>query len=678
MQLGGPERLLAGGPSRGARGGRRAQRQVLAAKKDSSPWSTGGPKRGTGGGGAGGGGGAAKGGSGSSGAAGSGKGSKGNSTGGSSSPWKDAPSPRQGLPSKPAKAGSGGAGSRLGSRLAPPPEVTITDPVEVTLLDELTPSERAAEPKWDTFCSHMNGEWVGQYAAYTPWEGKPEPAWLDERGKYINVVYTRALEHRFKYTPQQPPQQQQQQPGEAEVDAESEASAAAPMDVLLRKLGRCTKMAALADLRLPPESAGLGAAGLSSGSGSDGEAAAAVAAESDLDVEALAFNSDGIVVFDGGNYSAGPEFIGQQQVKYVNDEALEALDDERDEEAEAAAEAQEAQSERARSSADASTSAPARGGGAGGAAAGGKGAKAAKAKAAAAKAEVEDEDDGMDEYLDELFGEGEGEDGEDGEDEDGSSMLPTTTSVFEQCLVDWGSRTRMRIKMTLRIGQMDNGEVDVEVLRILLFNEEWLGPATAERLSAPLADVKLLQRPCTDLPRMRPEQMQGAWNVFTVSATGIDEADPFTGEERVVWLYSSTEEQQLWDASAQPPGGDEGGCYWLPGGVVISLRMVDNYVPADAADAQGDSSEDEGAASTAGREAEKRAGQEHAASNGNGNGSGHGAGPREYPRGLCLGMAWAWKEGNVSLVEREYDGYGYLREVRLGQAVKGGWSGGRM
>lgn len=81
--------------------------------------------------------------------------------------------------------------------------------------------------------------------------GKPEPAWLDERGKYINVVYTRALEHRFKYTPQQPQQQLQQeegqrqqgeaaagQQGDAEVDVESEAAAVAPMDVLLRKLGR--------------------------------------------------------------------------------------------------------------------------------------------------------------------------------------------------------------------------------------------------------------------------------------------------------------------------------------------------------------------------------------------------------------------------------------------------------
>ena len=49
-----------------------------------------------------------------------------------------------------------------------------------------------------------------------------------------------------------------------------------------------------------------------------------------------------------------------------------------------------------------------------------------------------------------------------------------------------------------------------------------------------------------------------------------------------------------------------------------------------------------------------------------------------YGASLCLGMSWSWREGSVSQIEREYDGYGYLREVRLGQAVKGGWSGGRI
>lgn len=26
--------------------------------------------------------------------------------------------------------------------------------------------------RWDTFCNHLSGEWIGQYGAYTPWEGR--------------------------------------------------------------------------------------------------------------------------------------------------------------------------------------------------------------------------------------------------------------------------------------------------------------------------------------------------------------------------------------------------------------------------------------------------------------------------------------------------------------------------
>lgn len=31
----------------------------------------------------------------------------------------------------------------------------------------------------------------------------------------------------------------------------------------------------------------------------------------DVDVEALTYNTEGVVVFDGGHYSAGPDFIGE-------------------------------------------------------------------------------------------------------------------------------------------------------------------------------------------------------------------------------------------------------------------------------------------------------------------------------------------------------------------------------
>ncbi|KAG2501708.1 hypothetical protein HYH03_000209 [Edaphochlamys debaryana] len=632
----------------GARHGRRCAVPVLAAKKDSSPWSTGGPKRGSGGGGSSGGKGGSGGGSakpkGSGPAGGSGSGSgSGAGAGSSGSPWRDTPA-KQGLPAKRTKGGAsaGGFAAGLGvgragglsSRLVAPPEVTMTDPVAITLLDELEPSKATPEPRWGTFCSHLTGEWVGQYAAYTPWEGKPEPAWMDERGKYVTVVYTRCLEHRTRVP-----------------------TGAAEADVLLRRIGRCTKLPALADMRLPAD--GLepppAAAPAAAASTSTPSVPSAPAPEwEDVDTEALSFNAEGVVVFDGGYYSAGPEYIGQQAVKLVDDEALQELPEPGAQGA--------GQGGRAASGADASAWARPQGGG------------------AAAEDYEEDEVD-------------------EDEHEDGSTLLPTSTSVFEQCLVDPGARGRVRLKLTLRIGQLESGEVDVEVLRILLFREEWLGPTATERLGVRPEAVKVLQPPCTDLPRPTPEQLQGSWNVFTVGATGVDEVDPLTGEERAVWVYSSTEEQQLWDASSAPPMGDDGGSYWLPGGLVLSLRMVDNYVPADLAD----SSDLDQSGSDSDADSRSRSGSASGSGSGpssshhvNGNGSsvvprgvargergagsgggGEGEG-RAYPRGLCLSTAWLWREGSVSVVEREYDGYGYLREVRLSQGVKGGWSGGRM
>ncbi|GFR48898.1 hypothetical protein Agub_g10845 [Astrephomene gubernaculifera] len=711
-------------PSAGltAPGGRRRALQVQAAKKDSSPWSSGGPKRGKGGDNR----------SGNSSSASSSSSNNNNnnnnkssSPGGSSkNPWKDPPTSTK--PSKPSSAGGFGTSSSTSpgtSRAAPPKETTITEPIGVTLLDELGPTESAAPPKWGTFCSHLNGEWVGQYAAYTPWEGKPEPAWLDERGKYINVVYTRALEHRQLYpaasappsptAPSPASQQQQQQQEEAEQSpgggAEhggdghggSGGEEAAATDVLLRKMGRCTKLSALADLRLPPErpmghtdlpsnssapkdtsSTGGGSSsssctghqgaqqqqqqdGSGGGKGEEGEQEGEVdegedlGGSGDVDVEALSYNSEGVVVFDGGSYSAGPEYIGQQPVKLINDEALQGT------------------------SGEAGTSTSSR-------------STSAFPSAAALEGGLDDEDEEDSEGYEDGEGyedEDEGEDEEGYEEEDGSLVLPTsTTSVFESCLVDWGSRTRMRAKLTLRIGQLPaadvnnssnnnnsgggggggggGGEVDVEVLRVLLFREQWLGPPSCERMSCAPGEVRVLERPCTELLRPTPEQLQGSWNVFTMSATGFDEVDPLTGEEGLSWAYTASEEQQLWDATRRAPAGDDGATFWLPGGVVLSLRMTDNYVPAGMDLDSESGSETEGGGpgpSSAGSNSRAlKKGQQQQEQQ------------RAFPRGLCIGMAWLLKEGNVAQLEREYDGYGYVREVRFSQAVKGGWSGGRM
>lgn len=81
-----------------------------------------------------------------------------------------------------------------------------------------------------------------------------------------------------------------------------------------------------------------------------------------------------------------------------------------------------------------------------------------------------------------------------------------------------------------------------------------------------------------------------------------------------------------------------GSCACLAG-VVLTLRMVDNY------GVEGDNA---------------------------------GVSSGDVPRGLCVGLQWVVQEGQALGVDREYDGYGYLREVRYSTSCKGGWSGGRM
>lgn len=46
-----------------------------------------------------------------------------------------------------------------------------------------------------------------------------------------------------------------------------------------------------------------------------------------------------------------------------------------------------------------------------------------------------------------------------------------------------------------------------------------------------------------------------------------------------MWVYSGNEERQLWDTSSAPPSGDEGGTFWLPGGVTATIKVRAAAVP---------------------------------------------------------------------------------------------------
>lgn len=103
---------------------------------------------------------------------------------------------------------------------------------------------------------------------------------------------------------------------------------------------------------------------------------------------------------------------------------------------------------------------------------------------------------------------------------------------------------------------------------------------------------------------------------------------------------SSSSDAQLDQASQDSEDDDSGGSFWLPGGAVVSLRMVANS--SDAGEGANSSSS------------------------------------TKPHRGLLVGLHMLDAAGSCLFVEREYDAEGALLEVRQGTAVKGGWSGGRM
>jgi len=149
---------------------------------------------------------------------------------------------------------------------------------------------------------------------------------------------------------------------------------------------------------------------------------------------------------------------------------------------------------------------------------------------------------------------------------------------------------------------------------------------------------------------------------------------------RDIWVYSTREERQAWSvaglgAGGDDGGGDGGGSLWLPGGCVVTFRMVPGSTPAAAATvtttSSSNGSSSNGAASSIGAARGGRVGA-HARDALAGQ-------PAPPPRGVVMAFTWVYgEEGSALAVEREYDGAGRLVEVRATSSVKGAWSGGRM
>lgn len=227
---------------------------------------------------------------------------------------------------------------------------------------------------------------------------------------------------------------------------------------------------------------------------------------------------------------------------------------------------------------------------------------------------------------------GEAEEEETGLTED--DLEPFQTVVIEQCIA-WGGELRVRLQITLAIAELWEGdELDLEVLRVVVFREAW--ECLSDDAACSLEDMIAPQSSSPTIPK---DKVVGEYKVFDISAVPVEETDSFTGETKQLMLHYSQETQQAWAAPAAAP--EDGAALWLPGQLLLQLRMI----PAASRGTEADVSE--GVDLTA-------------------------------PCGFLISAGWAASDGVMSLVEREYDGMGFLTEVRARTAVRGGWIGGSM
>eukprot|EP00897_Mesotaenium_endlicherianum_P008707 jgi/Mesen1/7865/ME000042S07310 len=199
-----------------------------------------------------------------------------------------------------------------------------------------------------------------------------------------------------------------------------------------------------------------------------------------------------------------------------------------------------------------------------------------------------------------------------------------------------GGHTRLRLQQTLTVDP--RGEA-VQLLRVALYEEEWMGPCHMASISASGGEDLV---PLSARRRLSSTEVAGKWKVFETTATLLhdqpidDDNDDVDNDSagvgahaEVVYTCKETlkerglpkagvRRKEEWGASI-----DDVSILWLPGGVSVTLDITEKGT-------------------------------------------------------LLAGVGWLSDEGSRLYLERVYDSRGLLQEVRSGSEVKGGWVGGRM
>ncbi|XP_009143065.1 uncharacterized protein LOC103866833 [Brassica rapa] len=203
-----------------------------------------------------------------------------------------------------------------------------------------------------------------------------------------------------------------------------------------------------------------------------------------------------------------------------------------------------------------------------------------------------------------------------------SNYYLTPTFKFEQCLVK-GCHKRLRVVHTIEFA---NGGADIQIMRVGVYEEQWVSPSNYEDQSNNDAPLEL--KPFSQRKRTQPSELTGSWKVFEVSATPIyGEEDLDQSGETTPYVYLCTEalkRRNLPESSVS--FGDEEmvdmqdvSVMWLPGGVTAYVDVKEDGV-------------------------------------------------------LCVGIGWYSDEGINLVMERDYGLDGNLKEVRSNTEVKRRWT----
>ncbi|WCJ23033.1 hypothetical protein M5689_005080 [Euphorbia peplus] len=201
-----------------------------------------------------------------------------------------------------------------------------------------------------------------------------------------------------------------------------------------------------------------------------------------------------------------------------------------------------------------------------------------------------------------------------------SNYYLTPTFKFEQCLVK-GCHKRLRIVHTI---EFNNGGSDIQIMRVAVYEEQWVSPANIRDES----DFEFDVQPFSQRKRTQPSELTGSWKVFEVSATPIYGEETTTEESNdAPYVYLCTEalknrslpENPVYFGEEDMADMNDATILWLPGGVTGYVDVKKDGI-------------------------------------------------------LSIGVGWYSEEGINLVMERDYGMDGKLKEVRSKTEVKRRWS----